>query len=104
MAIIKQHVAVLDSPSAGPNSDRVFLGQQFSVANLIAGGAGQTVATVVTFPEVLPPNYAVIVDPKQAAVWWITARTTFGFTVNLAPLLAATTLPAGTFDVTVIAA
>lgn len=103
MSIAKHRTSVLDSPTISQFQDKMLVGQQLGVANLIGGGAGQTVATVVTFPEVLPANYQVVVDPKQAAVWWITARTPFGFTVNLAPLLAATTLPAGTFDVLVIA-
>jgi hypothetical protein len=96
-------VQVLDSPTAQVFTDRMVVGQQLGVANLIGGGAGATVATVVTFSEALPSSYAVIVGVNQAALAWVTTKTTFGFTVNLAPLLAATTLPAGTFDVTVIA-
>lgn len=103
MAIDKHTVAVLDAdPSAW--TDRVFMAQQLGVANLIGGSAGATVATVVTFAEPLPPAYSVHVGVSQAALAWVTSRTTFGFTVNLAPLLAATTLPAGTFDVLVVAA
>lgn len=104
MAIVKQHLSVMDGSTAATFSDRVIVGQQLAVANLIGGGAGQTVATVVTFTEPLPPSYQVIVDAGQAALSWVTTKTVFGFTVNLAPLLAATTLPAGTFDVLVIAA
>jgi hypothetical protein len=104
MAIVKSRVSVLDSPTAPTFTDRVTIGQQLGVANLIGGGAGQTVSTVVTFPEPLPATYSVHVGVGQAALAWVTARTTFGFTVNLAPLLAATTLPAGTFDVTVVSA
>jgi hypothetical protein len=103
MSIAKHRAQVMDSSTLPQFTDRVVYGQQLGVANLIGGGAGQTVSTVVTFTEPLPANYQVVVDPKQAAVWWITARTAFGFTVNLAPLLAATTLPAATFDVLVVA-
>jgi hypothetical protein len=104
MAINKHVVAVLDSPTPSAFSDRAFVGQQLGVANAVGGGAGQTVSTVVTFPEELPAVFTAFVQPNQAAVWWISAKTAFGFTVNLAPLLAATTLPAGTFDVLVVSA
>lgn len=103
MAIVKQHVAVLDG-TVSVFSDRVSVGQLLGVANAVGSGAGTTVSTVVTFAEPLPPSYSVHVGVSQAALAWVTARTTFGFTVNLAPLLAATTLPAGTFDVLVASA
>jgi len=104
MAINKRVTAVIDGSSTPDFTDRMVFGQQLAVANLIGGGAGQTVSTVVTFAEALPPTFQVIVTNYQACIAWISAKTTFGFTVNLAPLLAATTLPAGTFDVLVVAA
>lgn len=104
MAIAKHRLSVLDSPTAAQFTDKVLMAQQLDIATAAGGGAGQTVATVVTFPEALPAGYQVVVSPKLAVVWWITARTTFGFTVNIAPLLAATTLGASTVDVLVIAA
>jgi hypothetical protein len=104
MAINKHVVAVLDSPTPSAFSDRVFVGQQLGIANAVGSGAGATVSTVVTFPEELPSVFTAIVQPSQAAVWWISAKTAFGFTVNIAPLLPATTLAAGTFDVVLLSA
>lgn len=102
MAVAKHRTSVLDSSTVSAFQDKIIVGQQLGVANVIGGGAGQTVSTLVTFTEPLPANYAVLVQPGQAAVWWISAKTTFGFTVNLAPLLAGTTLPVGAFDVVVL--
>jgi len=82
-------------------SDRLVLGTLNGVANLAGGGAGQSVATAITGMN-LPPKYQVIVEPGQDATWWITAKTAAGFTVNLVPRLAANTLAAGTFNVTVL--
>lgn len=102
MALDKHLVQVMDgAPSAW--SDRVIAGQQLSVVTAVGGGAGATVATVIAFAEPLPPAYQVVVSPALAVVWWITARTASGFTVNIAPLLAATTLAASTIDVLVLA-
>ena len=98
----KYRFQCMDSASVPTFTDRSVAGQQLGVVTAIGGGAGQTVSTVVTFTEPLPANYQVIVSPALAVVWWITARTTFGFTVNIAPLLAATTLAASTVDVLVI--
>jgi hypothetical protein len=103
MAMAKERFAVLDGSTAPANPDRVIFGQQLGVANA-SGAAGATVSTVVAFLEPLPPVYAVTVQPGQAAVSWVTARTTFGFTVNLAPLVSTNAISAGTFDATVIAA
>lgn len=103
MAIAKHRASVLDSPTAAQFTDKLLFAQQLSVANVIGGGAGQNVATVVTFPEALPAGYQVLVGTNQDCVAYVTARTTFGFTVNLTPRLAANTLAAGTFDVLVIA-
>jgi hypothetical protein len=103
MAIAKHRSSVLDSPTPSQFTDKLLFAQQLNVANLIGGGAGTVVNTIVTFPEALPANYQVIVSPKQDATWFVDTRTTFGFTVHLEPRLAANTLAAGDFDVLVIA-
>ena len=54
----------------------------------------------MTFAEPLPPAYTAIVTPDCYAAWWISAKTTYGFTVNLE---SPTAQSAGTFDVTVFA-
>jgi len=104
MSTQKHDLQVLDSPTSPTFTDRVIVGQQLAVVTAAGGGAGQTVSTVITFLEPLPASYQVVVSPALAVVWWITARTTFGFTVNIAPLLAATTLAASTVDVLVVSA
>jgi hypothetical protein len=101
-------VEVLDlaSGSTGTsiqNQDKVVVGVQSAVANLIGGGAGQSVVTAVVFANELPASYAVHVTPNQDATAFVTAKTSVGFNVTLFPRLAANTLAAGTFDVLVVA-
>ncbi|WP_293857254.1 hypothetical protein [uncultured Alsobacter sp.] len=98
-----QRVEMTGSAQALAQQDRLICAIKKAVANAIGGGAGQSVATAVAFDEPLPAAYTVHVTPGQDCTWWISARTTTGFTVNLAPRLAANTLAAGTFDVTVFA-
>ncbi|MDW3683097.1 hypothetical protein RA280_15330 [Cupriavidus sp. CV2] len=72
------------------------------VANVVGGGAGAAVVTAVAIPN-LPAKYSVLVNPGQDATWFVSGKTANGFNVTLNPRLAANTLAAGTFDVTVIA-
>jgi hypothetical protein len=102
MAIAKHRMSVLDGSSAA-FTDKLIIGTLIGVANLIGGGAGQNVATVVAFAEPLPASFGVIISPRQDAVGFISAITTSGFTVNISPRLAANTLAAGTFDVLIYA-
>jgi len=95
-------VGVLDGSNIS-NDDRVTLGIQKAVANVIGGGAGLSVTTTVTFSKELPANYAVAVTPNQDATAYVTNRTSTGFDVVLSPRLAANTLAAGAFDVLVVA-
>lgn len=83
--------------------DRVFVGLQIAVANVIGGGAGAAVVTAVTFAGELPAKYAVFVNPGQDATWFVSGKTASGFNVTLTPRLAASTLAVGTFDVLVVA-
>ncbi len=85
------------------NQDRVLLGQILGVANAAGGGAGQAVAVAVSWPDPLPPTYFVDVCPSADVTWYITNKTSTGFTVNLNPRLAANTIAVGTFDVRVTA-
>ena len=85
------------------NYDRLSTAFKTGVANVAGGGAGAAVATVVTFSEALPASYVPVVHPGQAAVWWISAKTAFGFTVNQKPQDNTVTLAAGTFDVILFA-
>jgi hypothetical protein len=101
MAIVKHLISMLDG-SSGDFSDRVIAGLQLGVPNAAGSGEGATVSTVVTFPEPLPPSFTVLVQCNQDAVAYVTSKTTFGFTVNIAPRLATETIAAGSFDVTVL--
>src|ERR1700704_5970609 len=102
MSLAKHRASVIDSPTAPQATDKMIFGQILGVANAAGGGNGLNVATVVTFPEILPANYAVHVGTSQVCMAYVTARTVFGFTVNLTPP-AASPLGPGSFDVTVMA-
>lgn len=72
------------------------------VANLVGGGAGQSVVTAVSGLKNLPANYSVLVNPGQDATWFVSGKTSTGFNVTMYPRLAANTLAAGTFDVVIL--
>lgn len=95
----------INSPDGfqGQDSDRVTLGVKVAVANA-AGAAGATVATAIAMPTgtQLPANYTVIVNPSQGCGWYVSAKTTNGFTVNLVPFSGTATVAAGSFDCVVV--
>ena len=94
-------VGVVDK-STQARKDMVVVAMQADVANLIGAGAGLSVVTAVVFGKELPAVYTVQVTPGQDAVAFVSAKTNLGFNVTLYPRLAANTLAAGTFDVTVL--
>ncbi|KVT86277.1 hypothetical protein WT25_11020 [Burkholderia territorii] len=85
--------------------DRAIVGSLPGIVNVAGASAGAAVATVVTLPASanLPANYSVLVNPGQDATWYVSSKSTTGFTVTLTPRLAATTLSAGTFDAVLVA-
>lgn len=85
--------------------DRVLVGLQTGVANLVGGAAGAAVTTGVTFGMELPTAYAVFVtvDNTTAAAVQVAAKTNTGFNVILTPVVATATIAVGTFDVMVVA-
>jgi hypothetical protein len=88
----------------GVNGDRVILGMKHGIANVAGSGNGASVATAISGFKNLPASgYTVMIMPGQAAVGWVTSRTSTGFTVNLAPNDPGATLASGTFDVIVMA-
>lgn len=97
------HTISLVKGTQPARQDRLIVGMKCGVINAVGGGAGQSVTTAVTFAEPLPAAYVVSVDPHQDAGWYTTNRTANGFDVVLTPRLAANTLAAGTFDLTVTA-
>jgi len=97
-------VKVIDGAIAASNNHNpVIFAQACGVANA-SGGAGVTVTTAVTFTEVLPTTYSVLVQPGQGVGWFISAKVAKGFSVNLVPFSAGASVASGSFDVTVIAA
>lgn len=95
-------VAVPSQSDPLANEDRVILLVKKALANAAGSGAGAAVTIPVTGLQ-LPASYAVQVTPSQDATAWISGRSQTGFTINLAPRLAANTLAAGTVDVVVLA-
>ncbi|WP_413444137.1 hypothetical protein [Herbaspirillum frisingense] len=73
-----------------------------SQANAAGGSAGASVSTTITGLAGLPAKYSVLVNPGQDASWYVTNKTSTGFTVVMTPNAAANTLAAGTFDAVVI--
>lgn len=96
------HTISLKDGSDLSRSDRLEMYLKAQIANAAGGGAGQSVTVAVSVKN-LPAKYAVFVSPSQDATWWITNRTQSGFTINLAPRLAANTLAVGTLDLLVLA-
>lgn len=94
-------IAVLNG-SVLAQEDRLVLLTLPQQATPAGGGAGQSVTLPFTGLS-LPAVYSVQVTPSQDATVWITGRSQSGFTVNLAPRLAANTLAVGTVDVVVLA-
>lgn len=102
MSVVIHSTAVLDG-SAPAYLDRALLGLQRSIANG-AGAAGATVQVAVSFPSgELPASYNVHIDANQACFAFASAKTAFGFTVNLVPTSNTTSIAAGNFGVTVVA-
>ena len=97
-----QHAISLAQPTDPSQIDRLVVGFKVNIANVAGSGAGASVTTAVAFTD-LPAKYAVHVTPSQDATFYVTSKTNSGFNVVLNPRLAANTLAAGTFDVTVIA-
>jgi hypothetical protein len=101
LAIDKRVISVLDGSSGTDFLDRLFFGKQVGISNVAGSGPGASVSTIVTFQEPLPDSYTVLVQPGQAATWFISNKTVFGFTVTLVPL-SGETLALGSFDVVLL--
>lgn len=95
-------VSVSDLSDPLAQADRLVLVLKKGVANAAGSGAGASVTVALTGLR-LPAKYTVFVTPDQDATHWITGRSATGFTVNLSPRLAASTLAAGTLDILVLA-
>lgn len=102
MAFDLHTISVKDGSDALANGDRLSVLLKKQIANAAGGSAGAAVTVALTGLK-LPPKYAVFVSPDQDATWWISGRSQAGFTINLAPRLAANTLAAGKLDLAVFA-
>lgn len=104
MSLTKHTIEAPDG-AAGADSDRAILGVLSNIANAAGSGAGASVTTAVALPSTanLPANYAVVVNPGQAATAYVSGKTATGFNVTLTPVLSTATLGAGTFDVVIVA-
>jgi hypothetical protein len=97
------HTVAVSSKGDGPaQEDRLIVLMKKGLANAAGGSAGAAVTIALTGLE-LPASYGVQVTPSQDATVWTSGRSQTGFTINLAPRLAANTLAAGTVDVLVFA-
>lgn len=93
-------ISTMTSATDFGSQDHIRMGLKLAVANAAGSGAGAAVTVAITGN--FPSTYAVLVQPGQDATWWITSKTSAGFTVNLAPRLAASTLASGTIDIMLI--
>ena len=100
---LTQHTIEVPDGAEGARTDRTILGVVLGTANAAGGSAGASVTTAVSLPTTanLPANYAVMVDPGQDATWYVTNKTSNGFSVVLTPRLSTATLAAGSFDCTI---
>ena len=80
------------------NKGQILCGFQSGVANVAGGGAGASVTITVTGLKNLPANYVVVVNPGQAATYYVSSKTSTGFVITITPVLATTTLSVGTID------
>jgi len=82
------------------DSDRLGLYMLSGVATAAGGGAGTAVTTAVSVS--LPATYHVFATSNLAVTINVTSKTQSGFNVVITPVLAATTLGAGTLDILVV--
>lgn len=85
--------------------DRAMVGLNLAVAYPTGGTAGTIATQAVALPTSadLPANYAVFVELGADLTWFITSKTSAGFTLNVAPRLAANTVAAGTANILIVA-
>jgi hypothetical protein len=79
-------------------------GSGATVTTATLGAAGNTVFVAVTFSEPMPSSYVAIPSPSLAGDAFVipSTKTPLGFSLGVAPALAATTLAAASIDVLVV--
>ena len=97
------HTVSLVTGSANNRLDRMISFYSNAIASSAGGSAGGSVTVAVTFSGAeLPSTYTAVATPSVNATAAITSKTNTGFNVVLTPVVATTTLAAGTFDVIVL--
>jgi hypothetical protein len=77
--------------------DRVTIGTVTAVYPSATAGATSTLA--VTWNEPVALTYTAIMSPIEDCTYFITNKTTVGFTLNVNPRLAANTLGGGSVEI-----
>jgi hypothetical protein len=81
--------------------DRAYFGT-VTVTYAAGGGAGSAVTATVSWTEPVPTPYCAIMSPVEDCTYFISAKTTLGFTLNVLPRLAANTLAGGTVEILIV--
>lgn len=80
--------------------DRAIVGTATAVYPAAATSASSTIA--VSWTEPVPTPYAVIMSPIEDSTYFITSKTTVGFTLNVNARLSASTLAGGSVELFII--
>ena len=97
------HTVSLVTGSANNRLDRMITYYSNAIASTAGSGAGASVTIAVTFSGAeLPSTYTAVATPNVNATVAITGKSNTGFNVVLTPVVATSTLAAGTFDVIVL--
>lgn len=73
-----------------------------ATATYASQSAGVTSTIAVTWTEPVVTPYCILPSMVEDATWFITSKTTLGFTLNIFPRLAANSLAGGTVEILVI--
>lgn len=81
-------------------ADRAYFGTLTATYPAAAVGVVSTLA--VTWTEPVPMPYTAVMSPVEDSTYFITAKTTLGFTLNVAPRTALLTLAGGTVEILLV--
>lgn len=75
-------------------SDAIIIGTVS--ATYASAGAGVASTVAVAWTEPVPTTYCAVMSPVEDCTYYLTSKTTLGFTLNVLPRLAASSLAGGT--------
>lgn len=81
-------------------ADRVYFGTVTATYASASAGVASTIA--VAWSEPIPTPYCAIMSPVEDCTYFISVKTTLGFTLNVLPRLAANALAGGTVEILII--